>query len=158
MITRSIVAAIAAAGRCGRSTAPAPERAIAAYVDAHNGEALALLERVVNINSGTQNFAGVREVGAIFRAEFDALGFKTRVGGRRARSSAPDISSPSIRGTGPKILLIGHLDTVFERDSPFQKFQRIDANDRQGARHHRHEGRRRHHPAGARRRSRPPAC
>src|SRR5580765_1384592 len=53
------------------------ERALAAYVDAHNDEALALLERVVNINSGTQNFDGVREVGDIFRAELDALGFKT---------------------------------------------------------------------------------
>ena len=65
-------------GAAGQSALPAPERAIATYVDAHNAEALALLERVVNINSGTQNFAGVREVGAIFRAAFDALGFKTR--------------------------------------------------------------------------------
>ena len=54
------------------------EQAIVKYVDAHNSEALALLERVVNINSGTQNFAGVREVGKLFAAEFEALGFETR--------------------------------------------------------------------------------
>ena len=54
-----------------------PERAIVDHVDAHNAEGLALLERVVNVNSGTQNFKGVREVGRIFAAEFDALGFKT---------------------------------------------------------------------------------
>ena len=36
-----------------------PERAIVAHVDAHVGEARALLERVVNLNSGTQNLAGV---------------------------------------------------------------------------------------------------
>ena len=57
--------------------APDPVRAITAYVDAHNADGLALLERVVNINSGTQNFDGVREVGRIFRAELDELGFKT---------------------------------------------------------------------------------
>src|SRR5918993_1200391 len=54
------------------------ERSLAAYIDAHNQDALALLERVVNINSGTQNFAGVQEVGRVFRAEFDALGFITQ--------------------------------------------------------------------------------
>src|SRR6187549_1801550 len=54
------------------------ERAIVKAVDARNAEGLALLERVVNINSGTQNHAGVREVGQIFRAEFDKLGFKTQ--------------------------------------------------------------------------------
>ena len=70
-----------------------------ASVDAHNAEALALLEKVVNINSGTQNFAGVREVGDVFRAEFDALGFKTRwVDG--AAFSAPATSLPIIRPPG----------------------------------------------------------
>jgi glutamate carboxypeptidase len=54
------------------------ERAIVRAVDAHNQEALGLLERVVNINSGTQNLAGVREVGKVFRAELDALGFATQ--------------------------------------------------------------------------------
>ena len=90
----------------------------------HNGEALALLERVVNINSGTQNFAGVREVGAIFRAAFDKLGFKTQwVDGAAFQRAGHLVAEHP--GSGPKILLIGHLDTVFERDSPFQKFQRI---------------------------------
>src|SRR5439155_11530046 len=50
------------------------ELAIARYIDTHNAQALALLERVVNLNSGTQNLSGVREVGRIFRDELDALG------------------------------------------------------------------------------------
>ena len=111
--------------------APAPERAIAAYVDAHNAEALALLERVVNINSGTQNFAGVREVGAIFRASLDRLGFTTRwVDGAPFQRAGHLVAEHA--GAGPKILLIGHLDTVFERDSPFQTFQRVGANTATG--------------------------
>ncbi len=107
------------------------ERAIAQSVDAHNDRALALLERVVNINSGTHNPEGVRAVGKIFRDELDALGFKTtwvpqddvKRGGHLIAEHA---------GPGPRILLIGHLDTVFERDSPFQKFERIDARTARG--------------------------
>jgi glutamate carboxypeptidase len=58
---------------CPMSAAPArtpltaPEEALGESVGAHNTEGLALLERVVNINSGTQNLHGVREVGRIFR-------------------------------------------------------------------------------------------
>jgi glutamate carboxypeptidase len=114
----------------GQSSTPLTpdERAIVAHVDAHNGEATALLERAVNINSGTQNFAGVRQVGKLFAAELDALGFTTRwVDGapfKRAGHLVAERARP-----GRRFLLIGHLDTVFEPDSPFQKFERL--NDRQ---------------------------
>ncbi len=96
-----------------------------AYIDAHNAEALALLERVVNINSGTQNFAGVRAVGAIFLAALERLGFTARwVDGAPFQRAGHLVAEH--RGPGPRILLVGHLDTVFERDSPFQTFRRID--------------------------------
>jgi glutamate carboxypeptidase len=99
------------------------EKAVSAFVDAHDAEGVALLEKVVNINSGTGNHAGVREVGKIFQAEFDALGFKTTwVDGAAFQRAGHLVARHP--GTGPKILLIGHLDTVFEKDSPFQKFQR----------------------------------
>jgi glutamate carboxypeptidase len=107
------------------------ERALATYVDAHNLEAVALLERVVNINSGTQNLAGVQEVGRVFRAEFDALGFTTRwVDGAAFKRAGHLVADHP--GPGPRILLIGHLDTVFEKDSPFQKFERIDERTARG--------------------------
>ena len=111
--------------------AAAPERAITAHVDAHHADALALLERVVNINSGTQNFEGVREVGGIFRGELDRLGFRTAWvdGSSWGRAGHLVAEHP---GRGPKMLLIGHLDTVFERDSPFQKFQRIGDHEAKG--------------------------
>jgi glutamate carboxypeptidase len=103
----------------------APERAIVNAVDENNPAALVLLEKVVNINSGTQNLAGVKAVGDVFRAELDALGFKTRwidgVPFHRAGHLVADHP-----GSGPRILLIGHLDTVFEKDSPFQRFEKID--------------------------------
>jgi len=126
----TIAACLFALVQVAGSVTPA-ERAIVSYVDAHNGDALALLERVVNINSGTQNFAGVRRVGEIFRAELDALGFRTEWvdGASWARAGHLVATHP---GTGAPILLIGHLDTVFEADSPFQKFERLDATTARG--------------------------
>src|SRR3972149_1222582 len=61
------------------------ERAIVEHVEAHNAEALALLERVVNINSGSQNFKGGQEGGGGFAAELRAPGFQTPGGGGRGR-------------------------------------------------------------------------
>jgi glutamate carboxypeptidase len=107
------------------------ERALTAYVNAHNGDALALLERVVNINSGTQNFDGVREVGRVFAAELDRLGFQTRWVDGAAFKRAGHLVAEH-RRTGPRMLLIGHLDTVFEKDSPFQKFERVDDRTARG--------------------------
>jgi len=102
----------------------ADERAMLAFIDANNDAAISLLERSVNINSGTQNFAGVREVGALFRAEFDALGFTTTwVDGAPFNRAGHLVAEH--KGSGPRILLIGHLDTVFEPDSPFQKYERV---------------------------------
>jgi len=107
------------------------ERNLVAFVDRNNDSALKLLERVVNINSGTQNFEGVREVGRVFQKELDALGFRTRwVDGtpfKRAGHLVAEHQAP-----GPKLLLIGHLDTVFEPDSPFQKFERLDTRYARG--------------------------
>lgn len=104
----------------------ATERRIVKAVDADSARAVALLEQVVNINSGTMNFEGVRQVGAVFRAELDRLGFVTRWVDGAAFGRAGHLVAEH-RGRGPKLLLIGHLDTVFERDSPFQRFERIDA-------------------------------
>ena len=116
----------------GRSEPLSPvEQAVVEQIERANPEALALLERVVNINSGTMNFAGVREVGGVFRAELDSLGFSTRwVDGEPFHRAGHLVAER--RGAGPRVLLIGHLDTVFERDSPFQRFERVDAHTARG--------------------------
>ena len=107
------------------------ERAIIQHIDAHSAEALKLLEQVVNINSGTQNFAGVRNVGSVFGAELEKLGFTTRwVDGAPFNRAGHLIAEHP--AAGPKLLLIGHLDTVFELDSPFQKFERVSETAARG--------------------------
>ncbi len=118
-------------GSGAQAALSAEEQAVARYVDAHQADAVALLERVVNVNSGTQNLAGVREVGAVFRAEFEALGFATEwVDGSSWQRAGHLVARHP--GPGPKVLLIGHLDTVFEPDSPFQRFERLDARTARG--------------------------
>lgn len=99
------------------------EQRVARAVDQRTPAAIALLEKIVNINSGTHNLAGVRAVGDVLRAQFDSLGFKTTWVDQRAVKRAGHLVAEH-RGTGPKLLLIGHLDTVFEPSSAFQKFER----------------------------------
>jgi glutamate carboxypeptidase len=114
---------LSAAAQQGSPMSPA-ERTIVQHVQAHTADALALLERAVNINSGTMNLAGVREVGRLFGAELETLGFRTRwVDGAAFKRAGHLVADHP--GPGPRVLLIGHLDTVFEPDSPFQKFERL---------------------------------
>lgn len=99
------------------------EQHLASFVDSRVEAAIDLLEEVVNINSGSMNFDGVRAVGAVFDEELTALGFETRWIDGAAFDRAGHLFAT--RGSkGPHFLLIGHLDTVFETDSPFQKFER----------------------------------
>jgi glutamate carboxypeptidase len=124
-----VAAAVAAPG--ARQLLAAIENQIAAYADASRTEAEALLERAVNINSGTMNLAGVREVALLFEPEFKALGFRTIwVDGSAFKRAGHLIAERD--GKGPRLLLIGHLDTVFEIDSPFQKFERVNADTARG--------------------------
>jgi glutamate carboxypeptidase len=115
----------------GQGALSPEELSLARYIDQHNQEAVELLKRVVNVNSGTENFAGVRQVGAIFRAEFDALGFQTQWVDGASWNRAGHLIAEH-RGVGPRLLLIGHLDTVFAPDSPFQQYEAIDAKTARG--------------------------
>ncbi|MES2069697.1 MAG: M20 family peptidase, partial [Pseudomonadota bacterium] len=96
----------------------AAEQNIVTAVKARSEDALKLLERSVKINSGTMNHAGVREVGQLFRAEFEQLGFKTRwVDMPAAMQRAGHLVAEREGRQGKRVLLVGHLDTVFEKDS-----------------------------------------
>jgi len=107
------------------------ERRLVQRVDSHRAEALTLLERVVNINSGSMNLQGVRDVGAVFQAELDALGFVTSWVDGASFARAGHLLAQR-EGRGARLLLIGHLDTVFEVDSPFQRFTRLDDSTARG--------------------------
>ncbi|HEX8447113.1 MAG TPA: M20/M25/M40 family metallo-hydrolase [Sphingomonas sp.] len=103
---------------------PAERRAVAA-VDADQPRAIALLERLVNQNSGTMNVAGVETVGRMLRAELEPLGFTVVWKPLPQTKRAGHLIATRMGAKGTKrLLLIGHLDTVFEADSPFQSYRR----------------------------------
>ena len=117
------------------------EKKIIKKVEFLNIESINFLEKVVNINSGTLNKKGVREVGNIFNEEFKSIGFKTQwIEMPKEMNRAGHFFANISGNKGKKLLLIGHLDTVFEENSPFQQFNRLNdsiahgpgANDMKG--------------------------
>ena len=100
------------------------EKAMVAWVNTHQNEAIALLKKTVNIGSGTMNHAGVRAVGDVMAGELDALGMKTRWIDMPEEMNRAGHLFASKKGQGKRFLLIGHLDTVFEADDDFQAFTR----------------------------------
>ncbi len=100
------------------------EQVMVKAIDQEADAAVALLERVVNINSGTFNPKGVKAVGSVFEAEFKSLGFSTRWVNQDAIQRGPHLVAERKGSRGKRLLLIGHFDTVFEPSSPFQKFEK----------------------------------
>jgi glutamate carboxypeptidase len=104
------------------------ERAMVAWIEAHAAEAEALIESTVNINSGTMNLAGVRTVAEVLEPELAALGFETEWLDMAEVNRAGHLFARHIpaagEAAGRRILMIGHLDTVFEPNSGFLTFER----------------------------------
>ena len=97
------------------------EAKMVATIDAERGRNLKLLKELVLVNSGTMNLAGVEQVGRRLASELEAIGFETRwVPMPQVGRAGHLIATHKGNGAGKRLLLIGHLDTVFERDSPFQ--------------------------------------
>src|SRR6266850_7238556 len=97
------------------------EQKLVDYIDAHASEATALLEKTVNIESPTENLAGVRQVGAIFKTEFESLGFTARwINMPVAMKRAGHLLDEKKGTKGKRVLLLGHIDTVLKGE----KFRR----------------------------------
>ncbi|MGH7445167.1 MAG: M20/M25/M40 family metallo-hydrolase, partial [Longimicrobiales bacterium] len=118
---------LTAGGPLAAQDLTADERRIVDGVEANQEEAIALLEQIVNINSGTLNAAGVRAVYDVLAPRFEALGFEVRyVENPAVANRGGHLVATRNGGQGKHLLLIGHLDTVFEEDSPFQQWQMVN--------------------------------
>ena len=100
----------------------ADEQKIIEYVDAHMGEAITTLENVVNIESPSEDIAGVKQVGAVFLRELESMGMTARWIEMPGEMKRAGHLLAATKGTkGKRILLLGHIDTVlrgekFKRD------------------------------------------
>ncbi len=115
------------------------EQKVLKVVEKNNDDAVQFLEKIVNINSGSMNHEGVKKVGDELRIEFDKLGFKTEWVDQSAVNRAGHLFAETAGNSGKKLLLIGHLDTVFPKNEAFQKWEERDgktygpgANDMKG--------------------------
>lgn len=106
------------------------EMGIVKAVDADLPQAISGLKASVNINSGTMNFDGVRAVGDQYITQLTALGFDAKFvdgsGFGRAGHVVARRNGNSSKAT--KILMIGHLDTVFAKGDDFQGWKELGDN------------------------------
>ena len=99
------------------------EQVMLRTVDAEQPRTVAMLQRWVDRNSGTMNLAGVEAVRRMLEPELQQLGFKTQWIDMHAVGRAGHLIARHVGSRhGKRLLLIGHLDTVFEPDSPFQRW------------------------------------
>ncbi|MFO7588743.1 MAG: M20/M25/M40 family metallo-hydrolase, partial [Gemmatimonadota bacterium] len=75
----------------------------------------------------------VREVGRMFAAGLERIGFRTEwIPMPTEVNRAGHLFAERSGGSGPTILLIGHLDTVYERDDPFQRWEPLPGGRARG--------------------------
>ncbi len=105
------------------------ETKMTATIDAEYERTVGLLQKLVDQNSGSMNLDGVEIVGRMMRAELEPLGFTVEWKPMAAAKRAGHLIATKTGKAGTKrLLLIAHLDTVFEKDSPFQSFKRRTAD------------------------------
>lgn len=120
---------VTCAACCSASAAAAglsaTEKKVVSASEAQTPKAIELMEKLVNINSGTLNIDGVTQIAQIIRQQFESLGFKVRwIPMSEVGRAGVLVAEHRGGGRGARVLLIGHMDTVFEQDSPFQKYVR----------------------------------
>src|SRR6187402_3574328 len=121
LFTRILIVVLAAASSLlGQRLSP-DEQKIIDYIDKHGVEAVSLLERSVNIESPTEDLAGVKNVGMLLAKELEAIGMTVKWIPMPANVKRAGHLVAETKGSkGKRLLLLGHLDTVFKGE----KFRR----------------------------------
>jgi glutamate carboxypeptidase len=132
-IVFAAAAALIATPALAAPARPLPKDAkVWAAAEAARAEQLRLLQQVVDIDSGTRDVDGGRKVGAIFAERLKALGYDVSYVKAEAEG-LPDNLVATLKGTGKgRILLIGHLDTVFGPGTVAKRQFRVDADKAYG--------------------------
>ena len=108
-----IAALLAASAMPAAAKAPVRDAKVWAAAERLRSAQLDLLEQVVNVDSGTGDVAGGRKVAGLLVPRLKALGMDVET----VAAEAPDLPEnivATLKGTGRgRILMIGHIDTVF---------------------------------------------
>src|SRR5687768_4370148 len=99
----------------------ADERKIVDFIDRNAPSAISLLERTVNVESRTEDIAGIKRLGALYADELKALGMDVRwIDMPPETRRAGHLIAETKGARGKRLLLLGHLDTVLAGE-PFQR-------------------------------------
>lgn len=126
------MAALLALGCASALSLAGPDaRVLSAAQAAREGE-LKLLGQVVNIDSGTGDVEGGRKVAALLKEQLEALGMTVE----QVPAEAPGLPENTVatltgKGRG-RILMIGHIDTVFEPGTVAKRPFRTDEHRAHG--------------------------
>ncbi|PFH08492.1 glutamate carboxypeptidase [Collimonas sp. PA-H2] len=102
------------------SSIAAPDKQVYETAEKYKGEALKLLERLVNIDSGTGDEQGLSQVGGIVIEELKKIGARVETYPAAPALGNNVVATFSGSGKG-KILLMAHMDTVFKRGAAVAK-------------------------------------
>ena len=83
------------------------------------------LKELIEINSYTKNIDGVNKNGKLYIKKFEELGFKTTIFDRSKAGFGNHLLFESKKKEGKKLLLLGHIDTVFPPGT-FEGFREDD--------------------------------
>lgn len=86
---------------------------------------LARLRKLVDTNSGVDNPQGRLDCLAQLEAVYQALGFACERLPQPGEMVHLLARRPSPRADAPKVMILGHFDTVYDSTSPFQSYQEM---------------------------------
>jgi glutamate carboxypeptidase len=99
----------------------APNSKILAAAKACDADAQSLLQQLVQIDSGTGDVAGLATMGALLKSELERLGMSVESVPALAPAVGDNLVA-TLGGTGRgRILLIAHMDTVFQHGTVAQR-------------------------------------
>lgn len=96
------------------------------YLQQSQAEMLQLIEKLVNIDSGTYVKEGIDRVGAILKKEYEKLGFTVEV--REEEKYGNNLIVQHRDAVDPKIILVAHMDTVFPLGTAAERPFRIEGD------------------------------
>src|SRR5690625_3762837 len=102
------------------------------FIENHEQEMLKLLERLVNIDSGSYNKAGVDKIGNLLSNAYQKIDFT--IERKQNKNLGDHLIIQHKEAQDPNILIIAHMDTVFPDGTATERPFTIKNGDRKSTR------------------------
>lgn len=105
------------------------EQSLMRWLQDHEADMFALLEKLVNIDSGSYHKPGVDQVQHVLKQHLEDAGIEVESIPMPTRGNCLLATIPGSAGKGaPHVLLLGHMDTVFPAGTVAQRPFRVEGN------------------------------